>query len=150
MILVFNSTYIYSFGTDLPIRSHGSYIVNKSDYPIIVRYKACRHTYHPGKKTNHLPYFICSTSERSIALDGNSSKYIGNYEYIGPLNSTKDGMKYIITNITNNVTTKTYLNDLESQDPTKPTCSFTERVDIDDFDTNTLFCISKFFSGVKI
>ncbi|KTD20615.1 hypothetical protein [Legionella israelensis] len=131
------STCSYSSIADLPIKSHGSYIVNYSDYPITVRYKSCR---------DHNNQYICDKNEFSISIDGKSSKYIGNYT---SRNGSRDGKLYIVTLISNNVRTKEYSDDLAMKNQYLPTCIIRERAEIDDFGTINLFCTGRSHAGIK-
>jgi hypothetical protein len=137
----------YSYATDLPIKAHKSYIVNNSDYPITVKYKSCLQSFRPNKNAHG---FICDKFENTIEIAGNTAKYIGDYEYPNSnISDLRDGKWYLVTQISNNVRTKNYLDYMENIDSKLPSCLFMDRADIDDYDTTDLFCVSLSHSGVR-
>lgn len=137
------SFYTFSYASTIPIKDNNVYILNKSLFPITVKYVECTYTAVPITKIS------CGNNETEIDISANSAVNIG--KNIPPNGYQSDGKFYAITMISNNVVTKYYSTEfLKSHEAI---CSNTfERtlIIIDDYKSaNQIFCYETAFSGVQ-
>lgn len=139
------SLHTLAFASTIPIKDHNVYILNKSAFPITVKYVECTYS----KTPNDRKQMYCNSEEIEKEIAGNSSLNIGNFAL--PEWYVSDGKFYAVTMISNNVVTKYYSTELLK--PYEAICyNNFERtlLIIDDYKSaNQIFCYETAFSGVQ-
>lgn len=134
-----------SYSLESLIKNNDVYVFNKTNFPITIKYVECTYDYMTG-----IPKEYCSDKEITKQITGNNALNIG--KDVFPIPYKVNGKFFALTYLSNNVTSKRYTNNLETNSEIRCLSQFkTKRIlIIDDYNTvDKIFCYASDYSGVQ-